>query len=1673
MPSEADSLLNSSPPKGAATFSAAPSAARRPGWVSQMIAILIKNFGVKFSRPQLANTMIEIGLPLFYVALLFVMRPMLQDIDTPASKYLPSQPIAPAASCSGDTRISFAPDGAAERKLLEGALLDANVSCPLVGYPDYPSMRSAMLANDQYLRAMTLAACVLNLTSNTYTLLPQTLDFADPPFDPTDDGLAYYKRDALDDVTRVASVWVLSGVPSLLSALDRAFAERHTHGAAAMMSRTLGNISVAKLPLPAFKSSYLPGSDFLLYLVPFYVTYGITSIVQLSFKSLVVEREKHLVEGMHMMGLSSRANIGGWYLTFAILHCNGPLITTLLVFATGFIKTSNLIFLFITLLLHLLGTITFTFLLLPFAPKSSVAELFGMLASVVPSVGLYVLNTATNYPPILFWLSCLVAPAAAPLGVSRFVVAEKGGGALTSATSGDYPLLAIWALQLFDACLYAFLAWYFDNVIAAPGASGDRKPWDFCLPWRVRAPPHGEAPPISLPAGVAVKAEKLSKSFPATPEPVLAVNELSFEMLDGQVTGLLGQNGAGKSSAIHMLCGLLQPTSGTASVRGHDVRYEMDAIRALSGVCPQHDLLFDELSLRQHVDLFARLKGVPLRDARAQLDEWLGRLEMRAKLDVPTELLSGGQRRKASLIIALLGSPKFVLLDEPTAGMDPRSRRSVWDFVEASRAGRATLLTTHFMDEADVLCSRVVIVSKGTCAATGSPADLKAQYASGYHLSLALRPSARDGEALLAFTQKHVRGATLEDASAEQAAITLPAEEADGFASLFASLDEAKASLGVESYGVSVPSLQEAFVKVLDAQQGAGGYAPSEPIPTARFAYTKLSFVDQLRVALLKARYQFEADLTSSLQMLVGVCVLVILAFSIGQWTAKRRAPIDPTVPYAVTLSPDVFHAEHWPLPYAPPASLAAPLAPASPLQLRYGFTAQPVFVDGLNHSDPNATHRALAASLSFDGGVYGAFAMPDPQSAVGVHTTILQNSSYPHSLPVFVSLLDQALIQTAAPGLELTARVGKLPSVADSMAGAEAGAKTTLLVAPIIMVFAMLTSVLATATRLAGERFHHTKQLLLLSGMDVRVFWLGCLLWDLMLLGSSVVMVGILAGAASGALKAEAMLPLLVAELCALPGILLFSYVITAPFSNKEQVSAFLLALFMGTGLIPTIVLGVMKNATVKLAIQLVLLLTPPSQVVTAITAVLNTQHVSLQQEAAGGAAKGVGAYFSLFVEMQHWDEQTGILQTTTAVGCGLVALVAAVMSAGFALLFYATEIRGFSAPRTPHSHHAKELAAAREETREEGEEDADVVAERARVLAMAPESNEAAVRVTHLSKLFNVSVAAKCAELTPLLSVDDVSFAIAPNTCFALLGPNGAGKTTTINMLSGEHTPTTGSAQLANLPATASLTEVFQHTGFCPQLRGLWESLTLRQHLTIILRLKGLVGSELEMAIAAVEKGYGLEAHAHKRSSQLSGGTQRKLSAALALSCGKPKVVFVDEPTTGVDVGTRRFIWDRIKEATKQCVVMLTTHYMDEADALADRIGIMAKGRLRVIGSPQHLKTRHGGGYTVHLKAAAETEEQLALVDAQLVQLVHQLFSGVKQAPGRDLGVLEFEVAQGFEFAKVFAALEEAKRTLGLQYFSMTQTSLETVFLRVAEKYNNDALPKPVPDAPSKPAK
>jgi ABC-2 type transport system ATP-binding protein len=208
---------------------------------------------------------------------------------------------------------------------------------------------------------------------------------------------------------------------------------------------------------------------------------------------------------------------------------------------------------------------------------------------------------------------------------------------------------------------------------------------------------------------------------------LVAVNTLNFSVREGEVFGLLGPNGAGKSTTLSMLCTILKPSSGTATINGTDVTRHPAQVRRMIGIVFQDPSIDDRLTGRENLEMHANLYDVPRADVRRRIDEVLELVELKDKADLLMRTYSGGMRRRLEIARGLIHYPKVLFLDEPTIGLDPQTREHIWTYVSAlSRREKITVvLTTHYMEEADELCERIAIIDYGKIIALDTPGRLK------------------------------------------------------------------------------------------------------------------------------------------------------------------------------------------------------------------------------------------------------------------------------------------------------------------------------------------------------------------------------------------------------------------------------------------------------------------------------------------------------------------------------------------------------------------------------------------------------------------------------------------------------------------------------------------------------------------------------------------------------------------------------------------------------------------------------------------------------------------------------------------------------------------------------------------------------------------------------------
>ncbi|KNC49900.1 ABC transporter [Thecamonas trahens ATCC 50062] len=501
---------------------------------------------------------------------------------------------------------------------------------------------------------------------------------------------------------------------------------------------------------------------------------------------LVLEKSLKLREMMKTMGLRTLPYIATNYGFFFGLYC----LVIAFFWATGglvqirfFVQTgpSTLAAFFIGWGMALVGL---AFFFASFVSSRQVAIVVGYIVALIGSLiglvitagiyGVFAFSVSTSMPWwYLIWPQFALCRGVYLMNLQCATRFACYGG-LSSLTMQDE--LSHVIIALYASAVFFFAAGnYLDAVL--PQEFGIRKPWWFpcarCVTAYRGASEHSQAiDPLATglsindghsdehePLLAHASSQQYSLSLDAqaerdrivagrhAPDSPVALKGLSLVVEAGECLALLGENGAGKTTTISILTGVFPPTGGSATVAGYDVRTHIDLVHLETGLCPQFNILWETLTVSEHLLFYARLKGVPPRDEATHTARALLAFGLAPYASRKAHQLSGGMQRRLSVAISLIGDSTVVLLDEPSTGLDPVSRRALWDIIDRAKAGKAMVLTTHSLHEASLLASRIAIMASGSLHALGTQLELNARLDDGYRLYVAFDDNVADSVA--------------------------------------------------------------------------------------------------------------------------------------------------------------------------------------------------------------------------------------------------------------------------------------------------------------------------------------------------------------------------------------------------------------------------------------------------------------------------------------------------------------------------------------------------------------------------------------------------------------------------------------------------------------------------------------------------------------------------------------------------------------------------------------------------------------------------------------------------------------------------------------------------------------------------------------------------------------
>ena len=1031
----------------------------------------------------------------------------------------------------------------------------------------------------------------------------------------------------------------------------------------------------------------------------------------------------------------------------------------------------------------------------------------------------------------------------------------------------------------------------------------------------------------------------------------LAVDDLSLSMFSDQIFALLGHNGAGKTTTISMISGLLQPSGGKIEVLGKDTRSDMDLVKTMLGVCPQTNPVYPQLTCYEHLMLYASLKKSKKtsEELEEQIDSLLKDIDLMDKKHYKAGNLSGGQKRKLCVALAFIGGSKVILLDEPTSGMDTYARRQLWEMLKKYKKGRVIILTTHYMDEADFLGDRIGIMGQGKLLTCGSSLFLKSKYGIGYNLTVVKENQSDDTKKITDVITNQVKNSQIEGDIGKELKYMLPTTEIESFEELFKKLEEKKSELGINSFGISLSSLEEVFLKVAvevgekeknekknenKAEQIEEQIDEEEEVELQEIREKnafKIFFI-HLWALLIKRFIYFKRDIKGLFCEIVIPIILITIGLALTKITFVDPKNEKMYTPAIFEKSIDVWTNE--------------------------GFDS---LFSKLNTTDVSFTRRAATSVADFDTILKENFD-EDRLWSYYVQTvdttnnlyeyTMFFNTSAPHSMHVGINEMNSAILRLATGNdnarinvindpFENTLQLTALESTADGYVAANLFA----------LAFSFVPS--SMVLYIVKERECNAKHQQIVSGVSLPAYWFSNFLVDYtkylipaIYTAAAIQIFGV--DAFTGFDKFSMVITLLVLFG---PALIAFTYLTSFMFKSPSGAQIFNFVLNFLCGMILITISFVMRLIDSTRPIQRNFL-----EYIYRLIPMFNFSFGML-------SIANDTWWFTIF-ELDDIPSAWGWEGALKEV----IFLIAQII-VFFSLIFVIEYWRGRVAK---DSNKGEQVSG-------EDDEDEDVVEERNNV---RKGDIDYAIKVDGLQKHFKMYEGGCCGGKSVRIkkAVQEITFGVEKGECFGLLGTNGAGKTTCFKILSGELNPTQGTATIQGFNVIQDMKKIRKLIGYCPQFDALLDKMTAREHLDLYAAIKGIPYARRKKLVDQKIDQLNLKRYEDVQAGTYSGGNKRKLSVAMAL-LGNPPIVFLDEPSSGMDPEARRFMWSivsKISSKNKKSSVILTTHSMEEAEALSTKLAIMVEGKIKCIGSVQRLKNRYGKGFEIETKLKLPTQEE-----------------------------------------------------------------------------------------------
>uniref|UniRef100_Q8IUA7-3 Isoform 3 of ATP-binding cassette sub-family A member 9 n=1 Tax=Homo sapiens TaxID=9606 RepID=Q8IUA7-3 len=1196
----------------------------------------------------------------------------------------------------------------------------------------------------------------------------------------------------------------------------------------------------------------------------------------------VTQERQYITSLMTMMGLRESAFWLSWGLMYAGFILIMATLMALIVKSAQIVVLTGFVMVFTLFLLYGLSLITLAFLMSVLIKKPFLTGLVVFLLIVFWGIlgfpALY-----TRLPAFLEWTLCLLSPFAFTVGMAQLIHLDYdvNSNAHLDSSQNPYLIIATLFMLVFDTLLYLVLTLYFDKIL--PAEYGHRcSPLFFlksCFWFQ-----HGRANHVVLENETdsdptpndcfepvspefcgkeAIRIKNLKKEYAGKCERVEALKGVVFDIYEGQITALLGHSGAGKTTLLNILSGLSVPTSGSVTVYNHTLSRmaDIENISKFTGFCPQSNVQFGFLTVKENLRLFAKIKGILPHEVEKEVQRVVQELEMENIQDILAQNLSGGQNRKLTFGIAILGDPQVLLLDEPTAGLDPLSRHRIWNLLKEGKSDRVILFSTQFIDEADILADRKVFISNGKLKCAGSSLFLKKKWGIGYHLSLHLNERC-DPESITSLVKQHISDAKLTAQSEEKLVYILPLERTNKFPELYRDLDRCS-NQGIEDYGVSITTLNEVFLKLegkstidesdigiwgqlqTDGAKDIGSLVELEQVLSSfhetRKTISGVALWRQQVCAIAKVRFlklKKERKSLWTILLLFGISFIPQLLEHLFYESYQKSYPWE--------LSPNTYFLSPGQQPQDPLTHLLVINKTGSTIDnFLHSLRRQNIAIEVDAFGTRNGTDDP-----SYNGAIIVSGDEKDHRFSIACNTKRL------NCFPVLLDVISNGLLGIFNSSEHIqTDRSTFFEEHMDYEYGYRSNTFFWIPMAASFTPYIAMSSI--------GDYKKKAHSQLRISGLYPSAYWFGQALVDVSLYFLILLLMQIMDYIFSPEEIIFIIQNLLIQILCSIgyvSSLVFLTYVISFIFRNGRKNSGIWSFFFLIVVIFSIVATDLNEYGFLGLFFGTMLI--PPF---TLIGSLFIFSEISPDSMDYLGASESEIVYLALLIPYLHFLIFLFILR------CLEMNCRKKLMRKDPVFRISPRSNAIFPNPEEP-----------------EGEEE-DIQMERMRTVnAMAVRDfDETPVIIASCLRKEYAGKKKNCfSKRKKKIATRNVSFCVKKGEVIGLLGHNGAGKSTTIKMITGDTKPTAGQVILKGSGGG----EPLGFLGYCPQENALWPNLTVRQHLEVYAAVKGLRKGDAMIAITRLVDALKLQDQLKAPVKTLSEGIKRKVRAGLVVALQVP---------------------------------------------------------------------------------------------------------------------------------------------------------------------------------------